>query len=129
MKMMKSLILAAGMMLAACATPQVSQAQLAQAKGVSYSLETTYTAALQIATTWANKSNRCAPTYPVPPPLCSTAQGIIDMEARRLVARSALTRLDAVIADAQSNPDMIATAILAAQQAVAAYNDIVGGVK
>lgn len=133
--MIKKLIyrtLAAGavlLFLGACSVfaPSVSKEQIEQARGLSYTLETGYLLALQEGTVWARPANRCGLPKALPKPACSTAQGVLAAEARRLDARTALDHLTVVIADARSTPDAISVAMSAARNAMAAYQDISKG--
>lgn len=97
-----------------------------QAQTIKYGLDTSYAASLRVATTWADKANRCTLPNALPPPLCSTAQGVLRAEAARLVARSALDRLEMVIATA-TTASAIDAALNAAKSAVAAYTAAAGG--
>ena len=115
--------LAVGALLAACAT-KVPQTAIDDAKAVSYGLESIYVASVQTATVWA-KQPRCGPIT-APPPLCSTALGVLNVEAKRLVAKDALVRLNAVIATVGADPSAISAAIAVAREAVAAYQAIAG---
>lgn len=114
--------IAALVLLAACSVPQVSKDQLDKAKAAAYGLESSYVIVLRTATVWAEQP-RCKPAG-APPPLCSTAIGVISMDKMRTQARSTLDRLNVVLADANSSPDAISVAISTAQQAMGLYQEI-----
>jgi len=107
----------------AALTSNVSVDDLKKAKAISYGLDSVYATALSATTTWA-KQPRCGATGAPPVPLCSTAIGVFAAEKLRVQARTALDRLNTVIADTTTSTPVLEAAISTAQSAVAVYSDI-----
>ncbi len=125
-----ALLLCAGLLLGGCAltgavnnaanTP-VTASQIASAKDVSYGLEAAYVASLKLAVVWGQPSNRCGkPLAPVAP-LCSTLAGMERVETVRAKYRSALNRLNAIIADTTTTTSQLSAGIDIAKGAYAEY--------
>lgn len=124
--MKKTFTILALMLVTACgALSPVPKSVIDDARATSYGLENTYLLALQGATAWATQP-RCGRPNSAPPPLCSTAAGVIKLEGYRGQARTALNHLSSVI-DGAKDQNTVTLAISAAKAAVAAYNDISKG--
>jgi len=127
---MKRFIIAVGVafMLVACSAtqPQIPKSMLDEARAASYTLNSSYLLTLKAATAWANPGNRCRAGYPVPPPACSTAEGVLKVEAVRIDVKATLVHLDAVIADANTTPGVLDAAVSAARNGMALYNQLIG---
>ncbi len=126
--MMRRLLAAAAVALVAGCTsvPQVPPDLVRQAETVAYTADGSYVASLRVATAWA-KQPRCGTPRALPPPGCSTAKGVIDAEARRIVARREIDRLKVLTSDVRATPDAISASIAATRAAVGAYEAIAGG--
>lgn len=105
------------------ATTPVTAEQISSAKDVSYGLEASYTAALTVAVAWGRQPTCGTPRAPQPP-ACKTLNGLHSIEAVRVQWRSAIDRLNAVIADTKTTSSVLSVAIAAARQAYAAYQDV-----
>lgn len=126
------LTILAGAALAACtpmgaittaANTPVTAEQVASAKDVSYGLEASYDAALTVAIAWGRQPTCGAPKAP-PVPACKTLTGLRSIEGVRAQLRSAIDRLNTVIADTKATSSALSVAVAAAKQAYAAYQDI-----
>lgn len=105
----------------------VSQATLNQARGTSQALHAAYLMALDALLVWENPRNRCNLKNALPPPACSTAQGVLKAEAVRVDVRATLDRLDAVVADVSTTPTMLTAAISAVQNSMALFSQVTKG--
>lgn len=115
---MKYLALLALLAVTACSA---TTNPVATAKDASYGLHAAYGTAVGAATAWASQPRCTAPGAP-PVPFCSTAAGVLNAEAARLVAVDALGKLDAAIV---AGADATA-ALSTAQAAVTGFSNVAG---
>ncbi len=101
-------------------TTKVTTEQIGQARDVSYGLEASYDAALTVAVAWGKQPTCGTPKAP-PAPACKTLKGLLAIEQARAPFRSAIDRLNAVIADTTTTSSVLSVAVSAAKQAAAEY--------
>lgn len=109
------------------ATTPVTAAQISSAKDVSYGLEAGYDVALRLGVIYG-KEPTCKAGSP-PAPLCKALAIIEGIEVGRVKFRSALNRLNAVIADTTTTTSVLSAAIDLAKGAFAEYQAALPAVK
>lgn len=101
-----------------------SAATIAQARNTVLAVQNAYGVAVIAADKWAQPTNRCGVPAAPPPPLCSTATGVIAVNKMAVSTRTALNSAEALVLKASPEQSDLELGILTAQHGWDAYKAI-----